>query len=74
MTGAGDLEEDFLLIFEDDLAVVGTAREVHEAVNLDELFRGKAVAAAIAGGWVLGRFFDFSAWDSGARHADPSFA
>ena len=42
VAGAGDLEEDFLLIFEDDLAVVGAAREVHEAVDLDEFFGGRA--------------------------------
>ena len=53
MTGAGDLEEDFLLIFEDDLAVVGTAREVHQAVDFDELFGRQAGSAAIARGWVL---------------------
>jgi hypothetical protein len=61
VASAGDLEKDLLLIFEDDLAVVGTAREVHEAINLDELFGGKAVGAAIAGGCVFGRYFEFSA-------------
>jgi len=37
MAGAGDLEEDFLLAFEDDFAVVTAAGEVHEPVKLDHL-------------------------------------
>ena len=61
VAGAGDLEEDFLLIFEDDLAVVGAAREVHEAVDLDELVAGERGAAAVAGGCQFSGFAEFSA-------------
>ena len=42
MTGGGNLEEDLLLPFEHDLAVVHAAREKHEPVHLDQLLRAKA--------------------------------
>ena len=61
VAGAGDLEEDFLLILEDDLAVVGAAREVHEAVNLDQLVGGESGAAPVAGGCRLAGFAECSA-------------
>ena len=61
VAGARDLEEDFLLIFEDDLAVVGAAREVHEAVNLDQFVAGERGAAAVAGGCQFSGFAEFSA-------------
>ena len=74
VAGAGDLEEDLLLVLEDDLAVVGAARDDHEAVDLEELFRRKAGSAAVTvAGGLLDRFFEFSARDCGARHADLCF-
>ena len=38
MPGAGDLEEDLLLVLEHDLAVIGSPRKIHEAVDLDQAF------------------------------------
>jgi hypothetical protein len=38
---AGDLKEDFLLALEKDLAVIDASREKHQAVDFNELLRGK---------------------------------
>ena len=37
VTGAGDLKEDLLLTLENDLAVIGSPREIHQAIELDQL-------------------------------------
>ncbi len=37
MSGAGDLEENLLLPLEQDLAIVELTRQVHQAVNVDQL-------------------------------------
>src|SRR5581483_4010032 len=42
VASTGNLKEDFLLALKHDLAVVKTARGVHDAVNIDELLAGKA--------------------------------
>ena len=67
MAGTGDLEEDLLLALEHDFAVVGAAREVHEAVNLDELLarqRGFAVPGLLnfGGDRGLGHGFLYFKW------------
>ena len=41
MAGPGDLEEDFLLAFEQDLFIVHPSRSIHVAVGFDELFAGE---------------------------------
>ncbi len=46
VAGAGDLKEDFLLALEDDLAIVGLAGQVHEAVEVDQLLTGEHVMGA----------------------------
>ena len=43
MAGAGDLEEDFLLLFELDLAVVQSPRGIHQAIGVNELLAGQAL-------------------------------
>ena len=43
MTGARDLEENFLLALEQDLAVVHTARGKHDAISINELLAGEAL-------------------------------
>ena len=51
MTGAGDLEIDFALALELNLAVIETPREIHGAVQADE---GVAVEAVVLGRFQLG--------------------
>ena len=46
MTSARDLEEYFLLTFEDDLAVIGAAREEHEPIEADQLVVGECAWSA----------------------------
>ena len=53
MSGAGNLEEDLLLPLEQDLAIVEPARQIHQAVNLDQLLLAEpfvfvAEASAVA--------------------------
>ena len=57
VSGAGDLEEDFVLPLEEDFAVVDAARGVHQAEGLDKEFRGEALKAVLGrtGGGVNGR-------------------
>ena len=41
--GAGDLEEDLLLALQQDLAIVQLARQIHQAVDVDQLLCAKAL-------------------------------
>ncbi len=43
MSGARDLEENLLLPLEQDLAVVELARQVHQAIDVDQLLRARAL-------------------------------
>ena len=42
VAGAGDLEKDLLLAFEQDFAVVDTAGRVHRPIRINELLAGQA--------------------------------
>ena len=42
MTGAGDLEEDLLLAFEKNFAIVYAAREIHQPIDFDHGLRAEA--------------------------------
>src|SRR5258708_7402279 len=60
MACARDLEEDFLLALEQDLAVVNAARHVHEVVVVDELLRSQAfVGLFLDSGCLPGVLFNF---------------
>ncbi len=43
VAGARDLEEDFLLALEQDLAVVEAPRREHDAIGIDQLLTGQAL-------------------------------
>ena len=49
MPGAGDLEEDLLLLFEEEFSVVHLSRGVHQPVEADELFRRERTEVRAAG-------------------------
>jgi hypothetical protein len=53
VTCAGYLEEDLLLAFEDDLPIVGSPREIHQPVELNQLLASKRGSAYRSGGLLL---------------------
>ncbi|HYS94241.1 MAG TPA: hypothetical protein VEL48_12475, partial [Candidatus Acidoferrales bacterium] len=55
MPGPADLEEDTILPFERDLAVVQAPRQVHDAERPDELLRIEPGESAGGGGLLSGR-------------------
>ena len=52
MPGAGDLEEDFLLALQNNLAIVGAARKIHQPVELHQLLaahrRARSLSTSLA--------------------------